>query len=250
MKRQLIVTLLTGLSLLGCSNHGYSNTNSGASDSASSNPTSPTTPTTPVTPPAPPTQQENYDSYMALPWEKAAASNRSWSTYIYSVIDNETTNLINGTSDVTNFCPNYASLSRQQKVEFWGYLFAEVSYYESGWDPLSRMAEDLGTDPITGKQVESEGLMQLSYQDVLNYPTCRISWAADKNLGSTDPRKTILDPDINLECGAIIMSKQITRKNAIVISSGAYWSTLMSGSRYNKIASIQKATKAISFCSN
>jgi hypothetical protein len=250
MKRQLIVSLALTSVLLGCSKNGFGNSDSSTPSSDSSSSESPT-PTPPVTPTPIPTPQQNYDSYMALPWESQDASNRSWSLYLFSVIDNQTTNLLNGTSDVTNFCPNYASLSRQHKVEFWATLFSEVSYYESGWDPLNRYTETtMGTDPITGKQVVSEGLLQLSYQDILNYPTCQFNWSADKNLSSTDPRKTILDPDINLQCGAIIMSKQVSRKNAIVISSGAYWSTLMSGSRYNKIASIQKATKAISFCSN
>jgi hypothetical protein len=64
----------------------------------------------------------------------------------------------------------------------------------------------MGTDPVTGKQVASEGLLQLSYQDVpnygsvLKYPLCKIQWSKDKSLSVTDPKKTILDPYINLEC--------------------------------------------------
>ncbi|MEN0057917.1 MAG: hypothetical protein AAGB31_03715 [Bdellovibrio sp.] len=63
----------------------------------------------------------------------------------------------------------------------------------------------MGTDLVTGKQVVSEGLLQLSYQGVpnygatLKYPLCRIEWSKDKNLAATDSKKTILDPLINLE---------------------------------------------------
>jgi|SRR6185312_12412409 len=252
MKRQWIVTFIAAFVLLGCSKNGFggSSTNASSSDSSAAAPQPPTTPTPPVTPDPNPTADPYaaYESYIPLAWEKSAASTRAWSLYLFSVIDTQTSSLLGGTSDIANFCPKYSSLNRDGKIQFWAYLFSAVARYESGFDPLSRMKENLGTDPITHQQVQSEGLLQLSYQDILNYPTCRMDWNADKNLSPTDPRKTILDPDINLQCAAIIMSKQVKNHNKIVISSGAYWSTLQSSSRYNQIAAITKATQALPFC--
>ena len=46
----------------------------------------------------------------------------------------------------------------------------------------------MGADSVTGKQVASEGLLQLSYQDIpnygalLKYPACKIDWQKDKAL--------------------------------------------------------------------
>lgn len=99
----------------------------------------------------------NYDSYYPLSWEnpksnpKFAAAAASWSDYAFSIIQNETADqMLPGTTDVTQFCPKYYSLSTDLKINFWGALFAGISYYESGYNPTSRYQETtMGTDPIT-----------------------------------------------------------------------------------------------------
>ena len=120
-----------------------------------------------------------------------------------------------------------------------------MAYFESGWKPTSRMTETtMGIDPVTGKQVESEGLLQLSYQDVPNYgsvlkfPACKIDWQKDKSLSAIDPKKTILDLYINLECGLRILGSQIKKKGSAILSSGVYWSVLKEGGKYSKVESI------------
>jgi hypothetical protein len=240
MKRQWIVALIATFALLGCSKDGLlSNSDASSSDSSSSGSQPTTTPG----------DYSQYDSYVPLAWEARSANTRAWSLYLFSVIDRQTPNLLNGTSDITQFCPKYSSLGRAQRIQFWAYLFSEVARYESAFDPLSRMREtSMGTDPVTGQPVYSEGLLQLSYQDIRVYPTCRLNWSADRNLGPTDPRKTILDPEINLQCGAIIMSRQVANKGLITVGSGAYWATLKSSYSNNKIAPISAATRSLPFC--
>ena len=193
----------------------------------------------------------NYDTYYPLSWEnpksnpKFAAAAVSWSDYAFSVIQNETAaQMLPGTTDITLFCPKYYSLSTDLKINFWGSLFAGIAYYESGYNPTSRMQETtMGTDPVTHLPVYSEGLLQLSYQDITGWPFCDFDWSQDRALSPTDPKKTILDPYRNLECGIKIMAQQISQKHAITLSSGVYWATLKANGKYGKIDEIAAMTK-------
>lgn len=193
----------------------------------------------------------NYDSFYPLSWEspsanpKYAAQAVNWSDYAFNVIENETAEqMLPGTTDVTQFCPKYYSLNRDLRINFWGALFAAVAKYESGYSPVSRMQETtMGTDPVTNRPVFSEGLLQLSYQDITGWPFCDFDWSQDKDLSPTDPRKTILDPYRNLECGIKIMAKQIAKKGSITLSSGVYWAVLKIGGKYGKINEIAAMTK-------
>ncbi len=106
----------------------------------------------------------------------------------------------------------------------------------------------MGTDPVTGKAVYSEGLLQLSYQDIEWAPWCKFNWSKDKNLSATDPRKTILDPYLNLDCGVGIMAQQIKKKGDIVVSSGVYWAVIKSGGKYQHVSEIQSTVKSLSLC--
>jgi hypothetical protein len=118
------------------------------------------------------------------------------------VIQNETADqMLPGTTDVTLFCPKYFSLSTDLKVNFWGALFA-------GYNPTSRYQETtMATDPVTHPPVYSEGLLQLSYQDITGWSFCDFDWSQDRTLSPKDPKKTILDPYRNLECGIKIMAQ-------------------------------------------
>ena len=78
-------------------------------------------------------------------------------------------------------------------------------------------------DPVTGQQVRSEGLLQLSYQDVESYDApeaCRFDWAADKAKAMAeyasgaplgDGTRSIHDAYKNLECGLFIVNAHLTR---------------------------------------
>ena len=207
----------------------------------SSEESSQTTPT-----PKPPASSGKYE---ALAWETSSKPERkNWSNYIFQVVDAEYQRL-NRAADISFFCPRYNSLSIEHRVNAWGKLIVGMAYYESGWSPTSRMTETtMGTDPITGKQVSSEGLLQLSYQDVQWAKYCEFDWSKDKNLSATDPKKTILDPYKNLSCGIKILAGQIDRTGEIMLKSGVYWAVLKEGGKYEKIDEIAGYVKRLSFC--
>lgn len=199
---------------------------------------------------------QNYSSQQInfkASWEKYP-ENAPWTEYLYNLIDLQLFDHLDKAKDMKRFCPTYAKLDREHKIYVWIELFSQVSYYESAWDPTSRMEENMGTDPVTGKSVFSEGLLQLSYQDVVNYPKllkfpdCKFDWSKDKKLKATDPRKTILDPYINLECGSRIMGDQIDHRGKIVLSSSVYWATLKEGGWYSVVPEIITTMKKIPFC--
>ena len=183
-----------------------------------------------------------------LAWESTSHPERkSWSYYAYKVVDQQFAKLDQAT-DATRFCPNYHALTRNQKINFWGDLFSGIAYYESGWSPVDRMREAMGTDSITHLPVYSEGLLQLSYQDIRWAPYCPFDWSQDRALSSSSPEKTILNPYKNLYCGIRILADQVASRKAIALNSGVYWSTLQIGGTYSQIAGISKMTKRLTFC--
>lgn len=191
-----------------------------------------------------------YDNYYPLSWEdpkanaKYASDARAWSDYAFHIIQNETPEMLTEVKDMDLFCPRYDSLSEDLKINAWGALFSGMSLYESGYSPVSRMQETtMGTDPITKQPVYSEGLLQLSYQDITGWPFCDFDWSQDKYLSPKDPNKTILDPYRNLECGIKIMAQQVHRKGRIALSSGVYWAVLKIDGKYGKVDSIAKIVK-------
>lgn len=184
-----------------------------------------------------------------LSWEAARSEGKLWSTYAFKVIREEAFADLDRAMDVDIFCPNYDSLSKDQRINFWGGLFSGMARFESNYSPVSRYHEDtMGTDPVTKLPVYSEGLLQLSYQDVQWAKYCEFDWSQDKLLSPTDPKKSILDPYKNLRCGIKILAAQVKRTREIVLSSGAYWSVIKEGSRYQKIDQIAAITQKLSFC--
>lgn len=187
-----------------------------------------------------------------LAWEAKVAGSAAWSQAVYTVIKNEEPQMLgqNVADDVETYCPKYRSLNDNQRMNFWGQLFAGMAKYESAWKPSSRMVETtMGIDPFTGRQVASEGLLQLSYQDESSYNfDCGFDWTKDKLLSDTDPKKTIFDPKNNLRCGIKIMARQLKNKRAIGLTSGVYWAVLKIGGKYTQIAGISAITKTLTFC--
>ncbi len=101
-------------------------------------------------------------TYVPLLWEASRAGSSSWSAFLHGMIKNELKDMINAANDITRFCPNFEALSENQEINTWGMLFSAIVKYESAFNPLSRMQETtMGTDPVTGLPVYSEGLLQL-----------------------------------------------------------------------------------------
>lgn len=197
-------------------------------------------------PPVPTTPQE----MTMLSWEASSKPERKqWSQYLMKLVQEDWSSLLKGADDMDQFCPRYASLSTQERANVWSQLFVAMAKYESSYNPLSRMQETtMGTDPVTKKPVYSEGLLQLSYQDITGWSFCKFDWSKDKNLSPTDPRKTILDPYINLHCGVGIMAKQVARTGKIMVGSGAYWAVIKTNSKYQQINKIISMVKSMEMC--
>lgn len=185
----------------------------------------------------------------ALLWERGDPQRGLWSNFVFALFRQEVRHVLTEVQDMEIFCPRYPSLSEDQKINVWGMLVSSIVKFESQFNPAERVLEPgMGTDVITKLPVYSEGLMQLSYQDITRWRFCRFDWERDRYLHSTDPRRTILDPYTNLECGVRILADQITRKKRIILSSQAYWSVLNAGSAYHKISQIAADVKSLSFC--
>lgn len=199
-------------------------------DQTSQKPSNPVpVPPSPTTPPS--DKPSPGHQYASLSWESTDSSDRkNWSAAVFKYIEQEFSAL-DRVDDAAAFCPRYSKMTHDQRVSFWGMLISEISRLESDWNPIARMREPgMGTDPITHEHVYSEGLMQMSYQDTLGNPGCKFNWVADKSLSPTSPKKTILNPYRNLNCGVLVMAKQINEHHEIALAFGEYWSTIRKGS--------------------
>ena len=134
--------------------------------------------------------------------------------------------------DVRRFCPRFYEMAEADKRTFWAYLFQALAGAEAGLKPTTRVRhtepEVAVTDKVTGRQVRSEGLLQLTYEDQKRYG-CEFDWDRDRTLKADDPAKTILQPKNNLECGVKILEKQIIEQRKPLLSGSGYWSTLRPG---------------------
>ncbi len=134
--------------------------------------------------------------------------------------------------DVRKFCPRFYTMSDTDKRVFWAYFFQALAGTEAGLNPTSRVRhtepEVAVVDNVTHKAVRSEGLLQLTYEDANRYD-CDFDWTHDRELATSDPSKSILQPKNNLECGVRILNNQIITQHRALISKKAYWSPLQPG---------------------
>jgi hypothetical protein len=217
---------------------------SSSSDQGNETP-APVIPPDPNEPPPTPPQPFTFE---ALAWEKVQPDGKNWSTYVFKLLQNEAKAILTA-QDMSRFCKKYSFLNESQKINVAGQLIAGIVKWESSFNPTSRFQEStMGTDPVTGLPVWSEGLMQLSYQDTQWAPFCAFNWAADKKLPVDSPKKTILDPYKNLYCGMRILANQITRKGSIVLSTGVYWSVIKENGRYERIDEIAEIVGSLKVC--
>jgi hypothetical protein len=199
-------------------------------------------------------------------YQKRLPRMKLWTAKVFEVIRNETDLHKLSTpipKDMATFCPQYKNLNETQRMTVWGQLIAAISYRESGWRPTTTFIEpDHKVDSITKKYVRSEGLLQLSYQDVSSYKelNCGFDWKKDKNLAPNSADKSILAPYRNLRCGILILAHKV-KKNQQISTSGTYWSVLRPvfnpnvklddprrGNKNSKVAWLAEQTKSLSFC--
>jgi hypothetical protein len=182
-----------------------------------------------------PTPAPNYQ-HQPLSWESILKPERKgWSNFVHQEVE-KNFEILDQARDAERFCRRYESLSRPARINFWGMLIAQMALHESSWNPTTSVLETtMGIDKTTGKRVYSEGLLQLSYQDITWTKRCKFDWSTDKFLGQKDPKKTILDPYRNLECGIEILTRQVRKHRRIVMENNVYWAILREGGKYNKI---------------
>ena len=113
--------------------------------------------------------------------------------------------------------------------KYWFAFFRAMAKAESGMKLDTRYVErGLGKDAVTKRQNTSEGLLQVSYQDS-KYHGCDFDWEKDKHLhlGDKDLYKTIFQPKNNLQCGVIILEKQLVKRGKLYTKGKPYyWSVL------------------------
>lgn len=155
-------------------------------------------------------------------------------------------------SKMGRFCDAWVDLNRDERKQFYADLLYAIAYPESGYANASMYIESqLGKDAVTGLPVVSEGLLQLSYQDVSQYPKCQFD--AKKDLAdlrddlvghtaggflSHHPGRDTLIPFKNLACGVAIIDKMLTTYPQVEFADmmGKYWSTARrSSSAYKKV---------------
>jgi hypothetical protein len=111
---------------------------------------------------------------------------------------------------IEKLCPTFFGSSTNNKKIFWAIFFAGMAKYESGFNPNTVYHEPMPLD------IDSEGLLQLSYPDGKHYKNCPIDKA----------KQNIRDPKVNLECSVAIMVKQLEKKRVLFTEKSFYWSVL------------------------
>lgn len=129
--------------------------------------------------------------------------------------------------DMAEFCPKFASLSRERKIHFWQSFVNQISQRESGFVPMC--ASDEGKYNPDAKGVISSGLVQISLASV----TKNACYQA-KGCTVIRSQDDLFVPEKNLACGLAVMSCLATRASCISCKNAAgkwdgiaaYWSTL------------------------
>lgn len=124
-----------------------------------------------------------------------------WTEFLYKEIDTHGSGLLETNPEgVTNFCPNYEKLNRDERVLFWMKLTTVLMSFESGYDPTKTYddSSNVGGD----EKVISTGLLMLSHESVMpdKYDCNMIS--PIKSIGDQD----LKDPKKNMACGIRVMN--------------------------------------------
>jgi hypothetical protein len=134
-------------------------------------------------------------------------------------------------SDIGEYCPKYASMSRTQRVAFWNRYMSSVAKYESSCKsnptPFNEAAHCRKTnqqcfqkpDVVTGKDVLSEGFFQLSYGSEAG----RARASGGKHCVFDHTKGDIVDPGKNIDCGIYILATDTSRSGSIA-GGTRYWS--------------------------
>lgn len=160
------------------------------------------------------------------------------------------------TDRMADFCPRWAAMPADARLQFYADLLYAISGPESGRDRRMMFNEtgilDKATrrqliDPVTRRPILSEGLLQLSYADMRSYPQsdglgCHFDWDADRSAFLSDlqasagartfhslhPTRSLLNPYAQLTCGVHVLNTLARRfpQEGFRTAAGRYWSTM------------------------
>ncbi len=167
-------------------------------------------------------QSDKSQSYRSEKWQWATKF-PAYNSYAKQAIIKYGSSLYgNPPNDITDFCPNYFSLSTDGQLMFWVNFLSALAYEESNHNSELEYQERF--EDNYGNKVISTGLFQLSYESSQNY---------DCNISNHDDLK---NPQLNIECAIKILNKwnmndhRITGRKFKIFGNwegGArYWSVL------------------------
>lgn len=154
---------------------------------------------------------------------------------IGGAIDKHGGNLTSGpVAGIEEYCPNYNSMSPAQRKVFWTRYMTGVAKYESSCNTNANLNEtqwcrDHGEscfqkrDTVTGGDILSEGLFQLSYGSERG----RARTAGDGTCYFDPAKQDIRDGQKNTECAIFILNQDLGKSGSL---SGAtrYWAVARS----------------------
>jgi len=126
-----------------------------------------------------------------------------------------------------------ALLNYSKDVDCWISFFYALAKAESNHNPFETYREPLSNDLVTKGPSISQGLLQVSYQD-LKLHKCPFSWEQDKGKKLTDKTKTIFNPYNNLTCGVILINKKVKKYGTPIRSSGRYYFSVLEPKKKGK----------------
>ncbi|HEX6371320.1 MAG TPA: transglycosylase SLT domain-containing protein [Longimicrobium sp.] len=165
---------------------------------------------------------------ISLSWD-AVEARKAWSAELLNAVRAHKAELDLGNPEA--FIPGYNQLTADQQLKFWGELIVAMAKFESGWKPNVIFHEPA---PLN---IDSVGLLQLSYEDQPNYKLEPLDRA----------KKSLEDPLVNLRCAVKIMARLVAKDR--VVASGAkkqsrgaarYWSVLREGHKVDQIKALTR----------
>lgn len=188
-------------------------------------------------------------------WELSkGGTGKKYTKLLSDSIDRYGQNLlsISSLSDQDRWCPNFSSLSMNEKKEFWMHLFNAIAKRESAFKEQTTFDEDTYRNVYRGRirpNRYSMGLFQMSYSSggqkaYRNF--CHFDWSRDRNKDVSDPSLSIYDPENQMNCAVGVMNYWVRKDRGLGWSrsrGGArFWSTLRSSNPSTRlvIASLKR----------
>lgn len=157
-----------------------------------------------------------------LSWD-TNPTRKTWSNELISAVRSHMTELEQGNPD--SFVSGYNGLLDDNKVRYWAELVIRMIKWESSFNPHCIFHEPA---PLN---VDSVGLLQLSYGDGPNYHLEPLSLE----------HKSLEDPLLNIRCGLKILAHWLAKDKVVAEGTGhdskggaRYWSVLRTGASHHR----------------